>query len=136
MHNVDVPVIAGACRGLLRQAGASLGQRRSGHDRIPARLRAVGVTAREHEVLVLLAKGHDNQDLASLLHLSPRTVEKHVASLLLKDRAREPQGAARQRGRAAAVRQPIRKPSVSDLEPTVGRPGAASEVCGFNPGKT
>ncbi|MEU7994956.1 AAA family ATPase [Micromonospora sp. NPDC049060] len=83
-HNVDAPVIAGACRGLLRQAGASLGQRRSGHDRIPARLRAVGVTVREHEVLVLLAKGHDNQDLASLLHLSPRTVEKHVASLLLK----------------------------------------------------
>ncbi|SCL70303.1 helix-turn-helix transcriptional regulator [Micromonospora peucetia] len=83
-HNVDAPVIAGACRGLLRQAGASLGQRRSGHDRIPTRLRAVGVTVREHEVLVLLAKGHDNQDLATLLHLSPRTVEKHVASLLLK----------------------------------------------------
>ncbi|TWH70623.1 regulatory LuxR family protein [Micromonospora olivasterospora] len=67
-----------------RRAPVPLGQRRSGHDRIPARLRAVGVTVREHEVLVLLAKGHDNQDLATLLHLSPRTVEKHVASLLLK----------------------------------------------------
>lgn len=83
-HKVDATVIAGACRGLLRQAGAPLGQRRTGHDRIPARLRNLGVTVREHEVLMLLAQGHDNQDLAVRMHISPRTVEKHVASLLLK----------------------------------------------------
>ncbi|MBO4161490.1 helix-turn-helix transcriptional regulator [Micromonospora antibiotica] len=83
-HNAEVLVIAGACRGMLRQAGAPRGQRRSGHDRIPARLRDLGVTVREYEVLLLLINGHDNQDLALRMHISPRTVEKHVASLLLK----------------------------------------------------
>ena len=51
---------------------------------MPAGLRALGVTSREAEVLALLADGLTNQELGRRLHLSPRTVEKHVASLLTK----------------------------------------------------
>ena len=49
---------------------------------------ASGVTAREAEVLRLVAGGLTNKEVAARLHLSPRTVEKHVESLLRKTRAR------------------------------------------------
>jgi DNA-binding CsgD family transcriptional regulator len=79
----DQPVAA-ACRALLRRAGAPV-PRPGGDDRaMPAGLRALGVTSREAVVLALLAEGLTNQELAARLHLSPRTVEKHVASLLAK----------------------------------------------------
>ncbi|WP_405142219.1 AAA family ATPase [Sphaerisporangium sp. NBC_01403] len=83
-HKVDVPAVAAACRGLLRKAGITVAQRRTGHDRIPAELRKQGVTVREYQVLELLIDRHTNHDIAHRLHLSPRTVEKHVASLLAK----------------------------------------------------
>ena len=44
----------------------------------------LGVTAREAEVLELVGERLSNKDIAARLYLSPRTVEKHVASLLLK----------------------------------------------------
>ncbi|MFD8783722.1 AAA family ATPase [Kitasatospora sp. NPDC059599] len=83
-HGLDVPSVAGACRALLRQAGASVGQRRIGRERIPAALRERGVTPREYEVLALLVDRPGNQDLARRLSISPRTVEKHLASLVQK----------------------------------------------------
>ena len=42
------------------------------------------MTAREHEVLVLVGERMTNRQIAGRLFLSPRTVEKHVASLLSK----------------------------------------------------
>ena len=45
---------------------------------------AAGVTAREAEVLDLLADRLSNREIAGRLFLSPRTVEKHVAALLAK----------------------------------------------------
>jgi DNA-binding CsgD family transcriptional regulator len=45
---------------------------------------AAGVTAREADVLRLVADGLSNKEIAAQLHLSPRTVEKHVESLLRK----------------------------------------------------
>jgi DNA-binding CsgD family transcriptional regulator len=42
------------------------------------------VTAREAEVLVLVAEHLTNADIAARLHLSTRTVETHVARLLAK----------------------------------------------------
>lgn len=83
-HALDVPPVASACRALLRQAGANVTQRRRGCELIPAGLRAQGVTPREYEVLALLADRPGNQDLARLLSISPRTVEKHLASLIQK----------------------------------------------------
>ena len=76
--------IAAACRGLLRQAGAPVPRRRPGDAALPERLRAAGVTGREADVLALVADGLTNREIADHMFLSPRTVEKHVASLLVK----------------------------------------------------
>jgi DNA-binding NarL/FixJ family response regulator len=75
---------ADACRSLLRADGVPLPRRTSAQDGVPDRLRALGVTGRELDVLRLLAEGRTNRDVAATLFLSPRTVEKHVERLLLK----------------------------------------------------
>jgi DNA-binding CsgD family transcriptional regulator len=77
--------IASACRGLLARAGAPTTRRRGRDDAALAPdLLRLGVTAREAEVLELVGEHLPNKDIAARLYLSPRTVEKHVASLLLK----------------------------------------------------
>jgi DNA-binding CsgD family transcriptional regulator len=83
-HNAGIPAVASACRGLLRQFGATVPQRRSGSEHVPASLRQLGVTAREYEVCRLLLDRIGNKAIAARLHISPRTVEKHVAGLLTK----------------------------------------------------
>ena len=54
----------------------------------PGRWAGLGVTAREADVLRLVAEGLANKEIAARLFLSPRTVEKHVESLLRKTGAR------------------------------------------------
>jgi DNA-binding NarL/FixJ family response regulator len=49
----------------------------------------LGVTSREHEVLRLLAERLGNTEIGRRLYISPRTVEKHVASLLAKSGERD-----------------------------------------------
>jgi DNA-binding CsgD family transcriptional regulator len=51
---------------------------------VPDRLAGFGITAREAEILELVAAGLANKEIAARLHLSHRTVEKHVESLLRK----------------------------------------------------
>jgi DNA-binding CsgD family transcriptional regulator/tetratricopeptide (TPR) repeat protein len=80
----EVPVVASACRALMRRAGVTVAQRRQGREEIPSALRAAGVTVREYEILRLLSQRLSNREIAARLCLSPRTVEKHVASLFLK----------------------------------------------------
>jgi DNA-binding NarL/FixJ family response regulator len=75
--------IAAACRSLLRRAGAPV-PRRGNWPGIPSGLRRLGVTAREAEVLTLLAEGLPNREIAERLYLSPRTVERHIANLTVK----------------------------------------------------
>ncbi|GGN15958.1 hypothetical protein GCM10011609_65790 [Lentzea pudingi] len=48
---------------------------------MPAALRKAGVTVREYEVLRLVVERFGNAEIAERLFLSPRTVERHVASL-------------------------------------------------------
>jgi len=83
--------LAAACRGLLRRAGAPVPRRRPGAEKVPGELRALGVTDREADVLALLAQGLGNREIAERMFLSPRTVEKHVASLLAKTGLRRAQ---------------------------------------------
>lgn len=83
-YSTQVTAVASACRALMRQAGVRVTQRRAGTDEIPAKLRSIGVTRREFEVLRLLTQRLSNREIAVRLHLSPRTVEKHVAALLTK----------------------------------------------------
>jgi two-component system response regulator NreC len=42
------------------------------------------LTDREREVLILVAEGYTNQQIAELLHVSPRTVDGHRTSLMSK----------------------------------------------------
>ena len=83
-HNASVFAPASACRALLRSVGTPVPQRRQGADRVPARLRRLGVTLREYEVLQLMVNRPGNKAIGDRLYISPRTVEKHVASLMLK----------------------------------------------------
>jgi len=54
-----------------------------------------GLTRREVEVVRLVALGHTNREIARDLFLSPRTVEMHVGSILLKLDCRSRADAAR-----------------------------------------
>jgi len=67
----DFAALAGWCQSLLSAPAAG-------------RLDPLGVTRREAEILELVAAGLANKEIAARLHLSPRTVEKHVESLLRK----------------------------------------------------
>ncbi|WP_443050122.1 LuxR C-terminal-related transcriptional regulator [Streptomyces sp. F8] len=64
--------------------GASVRQRRTGTEQVPPDLRRSGITVREFEVARLVAERISNKDIAGRLHISPRTVEKHVANVLHK----------------------------------------------------
>jgi DNA-binding CsgD family transcriptional regulator len=48
----------------------------------PSRWSRLGITDRQADVLRLVAEGISNKQIAARLHLSPRTVEKHVENLL------------------------------------------------------
>ncbi|OKJ16095.1 helix-turn-helix transcriptional regulator [Kitasatospora sp. CB01950] len=91
-HRAGVPAVGAACRRLLREAGASVPQRRTGTEQVPEPLRGRRVTVREYEVVLLVAQRLGNQEIAARLSISPRTVEKHVASLL--EKADQPNRAA------------------------------------------
>ena len=52
--------------------------------REPGHLAGRGVTPREAEVLAQLGFGRSNRDIAEAMHLSVRTVEKHVERLVMK----------------------------------------------------
>lgn len=72
-----------------RRLVADLAMRPEGMLTLPASLSAL--TGREREVLVLIAHGLGNDDIAAHLHVVPATVKSHVnrlfAKLALRDRA-------------------------------------------------
>jgi class 3 adenylate cyclase/DNA-binding CsgD family transcriptional regulator len=69
------------CRSLLAAAGAAVPRRGRGESVVPEKLRAMGVTSRELDVLKLVAEGLSNREVAERLFLSPKTVERHLSSL-------------------------------------------------------
>jgi DNA-binding CsgD family transcriptional regulator/tetratricopeptide (TPR) repeat protein len=76
--------VAAACKALLRRAGVTVAPGGRSYSGVPAHFRALGITRREMDVLALVADGLSNREVGERLYLSPRTVEKHVASLLAK----------------------------------------------------
>ena len=76
--------LASACRTLLRRAGVRVSRATKAARSLPRDLRDAGVTAREAEVLGLVADGSSNREIASRLYLSERTVEQHVGWLKRK----------------------------------------------------
>jgi len=64
-----------AARDLLNELGTAADPRRASFP---------GLTARESEILALIAQGLDNHDIAARLVLSVRTVERHVSNIYLK----------------------------------------------------
>lgn len=73
-----------------------------------ARQDPLGLTAREREVLSLLALGLANREIAARLHRSERTVENHVAALLAKTGARDRHEVARLAGPESSENQVLR----------------------------
>ncbi|WP_133252009.1 helix-turn-helix transcriptional regulator [Actinomycetospora cinnamomea] len=80
----DRPRLATSCRTGLRAVGGPVPRRGRGTSSVPDELLALGVSSREVDVLRLLGRRLTNNGIAEALVLSPRTVEKHVASLLRK----------------------------------------------------
>src|SRR3989440_3624204 len=84
-EQLGLPNFAGQCRAALRAMGEPVPRRpRSEAPRVTGLLAARGVTPREAEVLAQIAAGRSNREIAGALHLSVRTVEKHVERLLMK----------------------------------------------------
>jgi ATP/maltotriose-dependent transcriptional regulator MalT len=79
----------GATRSLARaaaifdQLGAALDARQT-RDLTASAPRPGGLTAREAEVLTLVASGLTNRDIAATLHLSERTVARHLSNIFTK----------------------------------------------------
>lgn len=76
--------LASACRGILRRAGVPVPRSGRGNAQVPAQLRRLGVTSREMDVYLLVARGYSNAEIAQRLYISAKTVETHVAKLVLK----------------------------------------------------
>jgi DNA-binding NarL/FixJ family response regulator len=47
-------------------------------------IKKIGLTQREHEVLVKMAEGLSNQEIATALFLSESTIKTHVSNILFK----------------------------------------------------
>jgi DNA-binding CsgD family transcriptional regulator len=71
--------LQGACGAMLTE----LGERpRAGA--VGRRARAAGLTGRELEIMLLVARGNTSREIGEALFISPRTVEMHVQGSLLK----------------------------------------------------
>ena len=83
-------IIQSECRFLYQEeiSFATYTKAKNGHISIPTQVEQSQVltplTVREQEVLDLLTHGFSNIEIGNHLHLSPRTVEKYVSSLLRK----------------------------------------------------
>ncbi|MFA9431965.1 response regulator transcription factor [Egicoccus sp. AB-alg2] len=95
--------LAADCRRQLREADAPVPRQGRGESTVPDQLRSHGVTSREADVLWLVAERLTNAEIAARLVLSPRTVEKHVASLLRKTGCPDRSGLAAVAGAARPV---------------------------------
>jgi predicted ATPase/DNA-binding CsgD family transcriptional regulator len=97
----------------LRERGARGVRGMRPRARAATRANPAGLTARELEILPLLAEGLRNADIAVRLHLSAKTVDHHVSSILGKLGVRSRTEAA---GRAFALLREAGQPSADGDE--------------------
>ncbi len=83
-ESLGLDAMAARCRSVLRDVGAAVPRRKAAGAIVPPALAGLGITAREVDVLVLVAGGATNREVAERLFISPRTVDKHVERLLMK----------------------------------------------------
>jgi DNA-binding CsgD family transcriptional regulator len=104
---LDARAVAALFRARLREAGVSSIPR----GRQPAtRANPAGLTARQLDVLALLADGLSNADIAVRLVISRKTTDHHVSAILAKL-------AVRTRGEAAAAARRLDLPAASGTAP-------------------
>ncbi|MDP3069468.1 MAG: helix-turn-helix transcriptional regulator, partial [Opitutaceae bacterium] len=60
------------------------GRRRGGREAVPADLASLGLTPRESEVLLWVARGKTNDEIATVLGIGLTTVKKHLESTYAK----------------------------------------------------
>ena len=76
--------------------------------------RRLGLTRREADVLLWIARGQSNAEIGASLRISPRTVKKHLEHIFGKLGVRTRLAAAVRAGAACSAKQPIlRGPSAS-----------------------
>jgi two-component system, NarL family, response regulator LiaR len=98
-HDVDTIFAAGVCAFLSRAALANdvafavrqsyepsihLALDRDERRRVERHAEDGLLTGREQEILVLVAQGHTNGDLARILHVAPQTVKYHLSNIYRK----------------------------------------------------
>ncbi len=103
LDRLGATAVAALGRGRLRQLGVAHVPR---GPRPATRANPAGLTARQLEVLELVAEGLSNPEIAQRLFLSPKTVEHHVAAMLDKLGVRSRRDVA-----SAARRLGIARPS-------------------------
>ena len=82
---LEKPVNPDALLGAIRTAlDADAARRRAAQDAEDTRQRLSVLTARERQVMELVAKGCHNREIATTLGISPRTVEVHKARVMEK----------------------------------------------------
>jgi len=78
--------------------------------------RRLGLTRREADVLLWIARGQSNAEIGASLCISPRTVKKHLEHIFGKLGVKTRLAAAVRAGAACAARLPLqRKPPASRL---------------------
>ncbi len=87
-----------------------------------SRVRSADLTRREAEVLSWLAKGKTNRDIADILGMSPRTVNKHLEHVYAK------LGVETRTSAAAVLSRELDYPGFSPPEPAARPPGSAAPV--------
>lgn len=109
LDGLDARAVGALFRARLRDAGVHSVPR----GRLPAtRANPAGLTARQLDVLALLADGLSNADIAARLVISRKTADHHVSAILAKLEVRS-------RGEAAAVARRLGVPVT--VSPTSGR---------------
>ncbi|WP_432075706.1 response regulator [Streptomyces wuyuanensis] len=85
----DALLSPAATKGLIAKFLAQGGSSEDGQDSGVYSERLAALTVREREVLVLVAGGHSNDDIADRLEVSPLTVKTHVNRAMAKLGARD-----------------------------------------------